>query len=302
MNVQQQTNVSNVPVNNGNTFVVSNGNLSNTNLSNVSVQSNNVNYVFNNKVNVQEVNVSRNVNRNVNVNLANDNVEFEQVIDNGSRGGDVQVVDLNRNRGNEVAIQSNENPVYNQVIDNGTMDNNVDFVFNEVIDNGTGPNDINYVFNEDNVTPNVEQQMVIDNVDNGININPQINVPQVNVPQVELNVDMSLDLSRNQSNQVKVKEEKVKEVKVKEEKSIATDVAISMPKVSLNLNLSLGSKSTAKKTVYKSKKVKVKRNFGYKQHVSILEKIAKKTEGIKKVIAKNKKKKKTICSVVCYQF
>lgn len=271
-----QTNVSNPT--NGNTFIASNVD-NNTGVFNQSnVQMTNVNLNVN-KVQQQTINVPRNVdNRNVTVNYSNDDIQLVNV--SQSRGGDVQTVNFNGNRGgNEVVFE---------------LDNNIEI--NEVFDNG----------------PGVQQQMIIDNVDNGIamNLEPQINVPQVqmpeinvpninipeiNVPQVQMSMDVSLDLSRNNG---QVKTNKVKEEKVKEEKVYGEGPSFEMPSVKLNLSFGTSKKSITTKKM----KSKGQRDFGYKQHVSILAKMATKFTKVKKVLAKKKTKKSKLCSVICYQF
>ncbi|MCB9189760.1 MAG: hypothetical protein H6599_10845 [Flavobacteriales bacterium] len=163
-----------------------------------------------------------------------------------------------------------------------------------------------------NVTPVVEQQInqepiqaqvQNDNVDNGFALNfsptinvPQINVPEINVPTIDRNVDLSLNLNKDvkvdnapKEIQVKIKEEKIKEEKVETE-----SIQVLMPEISFGA-------SKTKTNIAKKKHVKIPRGFGYKQHVSISQKIALKTSKIKNLFVK-KKKKKITCSVVCFKF
>lgn len=260
-------------------------NLSNGNMFNNSNLDNNINvqnYAYNNvqtsNVNFNNVKVQQQVSNPVNRNVtANVN---RNVINNVSNE-DIQVLNFNGNRG----------------VNNVTR--NVESVSNVNDNNLNVRNVVPQELEQQQINVMPAQQIVLDNVDNELamnvipNINvPQIDVPEINVPEMNVNVDPSLNLEIKKQTKVQTdKVEKVKEVKIKEEKEV--NVSIEMPEISFG-------KAGKSSVSGSSKKTKVKRGFSYKQHVSIFEKIAAKTSGIKKLF--KKKEKKTTCTVVCFEF
>lgn len=241
----------------------------NTSLSNVNYGYSNLS--FNNDNNVQQqvvISNNRNVNDNPVRNIQDNVSNSENVNPFGNRGGNEVEVNI------EVQSRGNEN------ISN--------------VRNG-------WALVEQTMTQE-PVQIQMDNVNDNfaLNVTPEINVPQINmseinIPSVDLNVDLSLNLNKNLeiADSPKVVQTKIKEEKVKEEKEETESIKVHMPEISFG-------NSKSKRSIAKKVKVKAPKGYGYKQHVSMLQRLAAKTSKIQKLF--KKKTKKVTCSVVCYQF
>lgn len=266
---------------------------------------NNTQFYRNSNLNVSDNNSNPEISNlyyNVDNNVGNYNNEYVQTSNVNFNTNIIQVQQQQINvtpPAQNVVVNRNVNVVNNDVVLN-TRGNRGEVEVQRNVPDSRGnvyemqSNDIPEVVEQQiNIEP-VQQVMVIDNVDNQLAINAN---PNINIPSPAINVDRSFELNLgNESNEVINKDtEKVKETKVKEEKKIS--VSISIPDIDLVSERSISSK---KSTSLRTKKVRVKRNFGYQQHVSVIQKFKAKTAGLKKLVAKKTKKIK--CSVVCYKF
>lgn len=138
----------------------------------------------------------------------------------------------------------------------------------------------------------VENDYIQGNTDIALD-NNNVSLPVINMPNVNIDIPTpNLEFNINKESQNKI----VSQVEDSKTINTSSTETFSLPKIELDVN-------TPKFTIAKSNSVKHRsyKSFGYRQHVSVWEKFNAKMSGVKKILTKKTKPKKT-CSVLCYQF